>query len=873
MPRSRWDLLLLQLMAASLFSPVIAFNVKNIYMDSIASCNSRHTIYDFDIVLGGHDSVASSNPPTTCQVIIEAGYTDTYFMLEIIQEAITISDCSFSLNIYNGEGTVGVPLKSLSCGSKSTGVLYTKGRIATFYLRQPRDIFQPKNDFSLRIKAFRDPNAPEVVEGISHLPVGAIVGIVLALVLLIAFIILLCWCFKNGKLPGMDGRPYKQRPKRKPQDRSESGTVNSAFSEKKVSMNPSRNNNFNLNNQDLWDTMTNASQSSMASLTTGQPTGKNYNKNMISRDGTNGTGRPRRGQYSVSNDSAVLAGNLAKNANNGAIATSQETDVDQMYENYDKPAASSTVSRPGRQRKPQESNETETKRPKSGRFETPDEENKEATEEKPTGILAELQKELSRRKSMKEGKETDINDTAPGGPSSKRRGPGVKALLPEEMDSLEDTKFMALDQQSEPLESDKMSNPMLSSSNPAIRASVNELRPRTEGSPRSKKKKRKRKKSINDSGPRRHRNAPDTGDEYEPDHPTGYTTEEPMELLSRIPLSDPLSSLPLPPEALAPVFATDTSTQPHYYSQPDQYGYQPQPADQYSQPQIIGYDGYGNPVYGYNNQAPGGVGGAPYGQAGQPTYYMQPDGQVVMIPAPGMEGQPYNQGLQITDMGSPGAPGYASTPSNHDPNSRHRSPRHGRKSKPMGLMATVPGGPTGTVLDDPNLPPPGTTMMRTGIDPVSGAQVNQVVWSDLNRDPTDPVGVDNPQITRKTMVRVTTKANEGGGVPDAPSPALQQMSFNAAQQLKTGAEPAFMSPSKGRVQGGALPYMTPAPIYAAETPERDNTGFYTGVNPTVRDTPHVPPSGPGGPRVHNAPRANNAFRDKITLSMADESEI
>lgn len=844
-------------------------------MDSMSSCPSKHTIYDFDIVIGAHKSVAASNPQTNCEVVVEAGYTDTYFMLEIIQESISIADCGFVLNIYNGEGITGIPLKSLSCGSQSTGVLYTKGRIATFHLRQPRDVFQPTNDFSLRIKAFRDPNAPEVLEGTSHLPVGAIIGIVLALVLLIAFIILLCWCFRMGKLPGMDGRPInKRRPKARPQDRSLSGTVNSAFSEKKVSMDPSRNNKFNLNNQDLWDTMTNASQGSMASLTTGQPTGKRYINN-FNRNGTNASGRGRRGQDNVTDDSAVLAGNLAKNANNRAINSSQDTDIDQMYENYTSPAASSTVNRPGRQRRPQEENEVETKRsliekPKEKEGPIKSSETKtDVPEEKPSGMLAELQRELSKRKSMRAAKETDINDTAPGGPSGKPGG--AKALLPEEMDSLDDTKLMSIDQQSEPLESDKMSNPMLSNANPAIRASVNELRPRTEESPRTKKKKKKRKKSINDSGPRRHRNAPETGDEYEPDHPTGYTTEEPLEPLSKIPYTNPLSSIPLPPEALAPVFATDTSTQPHYYTQPDQYGYQPQVGDQYAQPQIIGYDGYGNAVYGYNNQAPGGAGGAPYNA--QPTYYMQPDGQIVMIPPPGMENQPYNPGLQITDLGSPGAPGYTSTPSIYDPNTRHRSPKHGRKSKPTGALSTVPGGPAGTVLDDPNLPPPGTTMMRTGIDPLSGAQVNQVVWSDVNRDPTDPVGVDNPQITRKTMVRVTTKANEGGGVPDAPSPALQQMSFNAAQQLKTGAEPAFMSPSRGQVQGGSLPYMTPAPIYAAETPERENTGFYTGVKPGIQDTPQVPASGPGGPRVHNAPRANNAFRNKITLSMEDESAI
>lgn len=56
-------------------------------------------------------------------------------------------------------------------------------------------------------------------------------------------------------------------------------------------------------------------------------------------------------------------------------------------------------------------------------------------------------------------------------------------------------------------------------------------------------------------------------------------------------------------------------------------------------------------------------------------------------------------------------------------------------------------------------------VMRSGIDPHTGNEVNQVVWTDTIPDPTDPPG-PNPSVTRKTITRITTRAGHG----DIPEP-------------------------------------------------------------------------------------------------------
>jgi len=96
------------------------------------------------------------------------------------------------------------------------------------------------------------------------------------------------------------------------------------------------------------------------------------------------------------------------------------------------------------------------------------------------------------------------------------------------------------------------------------------------------------------------------------------------------------------------------------------------------------------------------------------------------------------------------------------------------------------------------------------------------------------------------------------------------MSFNAAQQLKAGTEPAFLSPSKSQVANSGHMFSTPPPLYATQTPERSNAAYYTGVQPPQQSQI----SGvPGEPKVHSAPQQNSFIRDKITLSREEEDDI
>ena len=90
------------------------------------------------------------------------------------------------------------------------------------------------------------------------------------------------------------------------------------------------------------------------------------------------------------------------------------------------------------------------------------------------------------------------------------------------------------------------------------------------------------------------------------------------------------------------------------------------------------------------------------------------------------------------------------------------------------------------------------------------------------------------------------------------------MSYRTAQQIQAsgGADPAFMSPSRG---APALQYGPANSIqYAIETPERTNASFYSG--------PHGPTHIPGapGPVIHEAPERSEACRDKIKVSTIED---
>lgn len=45
--------------------------------------------------------------------------------------------------------------KSLGCTTKSTGILYSKYGTVTFEFITPKEIYNQRNDFSIKVKAFR----------------------------------------------------------------------------------------------------------------------------------------------------------------------------------------------------------------------------------------------------------------------------------------------------------------------------------------------------------------------------------------------------------------------------------------------------------------------------------------------------------------------------------------------------------------------------------------------------------------------------------------------------------------------------------------------------------------------------------------------
>ncbi|XP_059139814.1 uncharacterized protein LOC131927948 [Physella acuta] len=84
--------------------------------------------------------------------------------------------------------------------------------------------------------------------------------------------------------------------------------------------------------------------------------------------------------------------------------------------------------------------------------------------------------------------------------------------------------------------------------------------------------------------------------------------------------------------------------------------------------------------------------------------------------------------------------------------------------------------------------------VKTGTDPKTGVNTTQVVWTDIVPDPTDPKPGENPQITRKTITRVTTKSGYAELQPET-----------NILLLDDGTEPSFLAPSANRSQPAIMP--------------------------------------------------------------------
>ncbi|KAJ8301158.1 hypothetical protein KUTeg_020145 [Tegillarca granosa] len=873
---------------------------REIYMDSMVFCGKTYTVYDMDYLIVAREQLTGSNPPLRCEITLQTGYQDPYYQLEIRQEAITISDCAFKLEIYAGQSG-SRSLKSLSCGSKSTGVLYTKDRYAKLVLTQSQDLFAPANDFTLRVRTWRSPDAPVVDESMYRLSAGAIIGIVLGLIVFIVFAIMLCWCYKTGRLPGMNETkgPRYYTSSRENISKSDGGSVNVAMvpdtylTEKNGSNSPAstKKSMFDYNDPRVWNSLTgndNAKNKTKEEeikrpALNPPPGGKSYSTNKggmyekatartvdqkqtnAAPVGSSSPGRIRgRSQYNSFKESqqgnvdlppAERAINTGRNnakvsdqrdVNNlssspGRTRRNEYEDVGNTYENFQarRPERNASNRQQGGQAKettfgPEES-DTDVKRPSSGVFDVnPDDEgymydydhvkklsngknegnkkNANATMGSEASIIDLLKTELAKRKSLKEKQQNENNGVekedslkrknkkdsfrdkeAPGGPKGKSGGQAEFNEL--NLDSLEsDAKYRSIDQESEIGASEVIDNPLLRGTNSAIRASVTELRPRTEESPKSKKKHRKK----SENKPKSSSNQPVTG----APNSTGKNKQDQEDLSdpytsgSMPPSYPPKEDIPLPPEAMAPIFTTDDSAMQHYYPyQPDQYGgYQPPVGFP-----VVGYDAYGNPVYNYGNQPPGVPPTMPYAQAGQAAWYVQ------------------------------------QTPTNNGP-----------VTKAAFIMTTTPSHSAHDNIEAYH-PHQGT------YDPNYGGQY----------------GYNAGDISHPGMPGYTSTPYN----PTQQSPhGLQQLSFNTARQLQAGVEdPAFLSPSKSSTGRGHHHY-TPKPIYAAETPERENADFYT--HSKYREPDRIPGSPVPPPVIHEGPKRHMSIRDQITLSHgADEYEI
>lgn len=168
-------------------------------MDEYATCGQRVEVFETPVIINARSSVAPGNPPQHCQLVLETTSRDQTYRLQIIIKSVAIKDSSFVLQIYDGEGAYDL-LRQIGASSKSTDIIYTKSSFATIILTRPIDVTYSENDFTLEVKGYRDPDEGEPVVGGSRLKPGAIVGIILAILLLIGFAVVLCYMYNTGIL-------------------------------------------------------------------------------------------------------------------------------------------------------------------------------------------------------------------------------------------------------------------------------------------------------------------------------------------------------------------------------------------------------------------------------------------------------------------------------------------------------------------------------------------------------------------------------------------------------------------------------------------------------------------------------------------------
>ncbi|RUS77105.1 hypothetical protein EGW08_015121 [Elysia chlorotica] len=317
-------------------------------------------------------------------------------------------------------------------------------------------------------------------------------------------------------------------------------------------------------------------------------------------------------------------------------------------------------------------------------------------------------------------------------------------------------------------------------------------------------------------------------------------------------------AMAMPPEAFEPIFTAPITGIDYKSNQPNQaYGYPGYPpyglipAGMFA-PGVPGTQTY---AYAYQTVPPGGMPAQQGAWVVQNTPTAEGNRRTAFV----MEETPNQRGARNL------------TPESKRKNKHHLDPFKD-KDRPRQRSNQEPD--LSVVARGAAPPDPGqghrSVAMKSGTDPQSGIHTTQVVWTDTAPDPSDPKPGDNPQVTRKTVTRVTTKSGYGD-LPAATDPLML---------LGGEDEPSFLNPSKGRIgnHNKQPAFLEAPPVPSAYAPSRENIDFYTGPPHGTAHYPYsdhhsvAPPERTSTPQipVHQHPSYNAAIRDRIPF---DDSTV
>lgn len=556
-------------------------------------------------------------------------------------------------------------------------------------------------------------DGPDEITGTAQFPVAGIVGVVLGVIVFIAATILLAWCYKTGRLPGVDSYSYPTpSTKASTENLSKAEVGNGGFvswhnTETKSIGSESRS-NFDLSDSRVWESLTNVTvprKDNIKSLNVPPPKvpnaasrgqGGNFDradtKQLSNSPGTRLRGRGRdyytndksRDQFgSVSDDDNTTRKEASRQGTAPLRGRSRETTID------DKTNPSGVFVNPDKEGYMYDYDQVK---------QLEGDKEKHKTQDFATELQAAIRKASIKRQQSENQTDSD----------------GFRAQSSEGVNELSE-----LD------------------SNSAINKDNETSGPDAQSSPKPKKKRRKSSKER--KSPKSSRRQKDG----EGGSPKWSPTAKPRRSLN---LGNKEDAENVPPEAYAPIFSGDEEPGTSM-----EYSHQYQPGYQGNAPAGVPFD----PRYPMGPYQPGMTGmyppGMPYQQAGQAQWFVEanPNGQHKMAFAM----QTHSQSDDSLQGGR--GPHYTSTP---------YTPANYNRNDDSALV------PAGTILDDPHVPKPGTSLMRYDNDPISGVKTSQVIWTDARKDPTDPPPDSSTQITRKTITRITTRSTDDQ-LTEAPNPS------------------------------------------------------------------------------------------------------